>query len=145
MDVHNARAVRRSQQPQLRHGSATAQPQPVTALQPQLSPAFAQTREIFTRVYRERSWQSSALSGIGSRPERTQGFRDWLATFLQQRGIHSVLEGGCGHWPTGWQRATWWHNAHYHGIDVVDFVVNESRTFLTPHECSRIGLASATF
>ncbi|CAE7247309.1 unnamed protein product, partial [Symbiodinium pilosum] len=96
----------------------------------------------FSRIYAREEWGASARSGLGSREETTREFRAFLERFLQQQCIHSVVDAGCGHWPSGYQRFMKWQGVHYTGVDVVPYVVQENTEYfqdgarLASHELS---------
>ncbi|CAL1162639.1 unnamed protein product [Cladocopium goreaui] len=83
----------------------------------------------FSRIYAREEWDGEALSGLGSREETTREFRSFLEEFLQQRKITSVVDAGCGHWPSGYQRFMHWQNVRYTGVDVVPYVVQENANY----------------
>ena len=100
----------------------------------------------FSRIYAREEWDGEALSGLGSREETTREFRSFLENFLQQYGITSVVDAGCGHWPSGYQRFMHWQNVQYTGVDVVPYVVEEnSRYFEDKALLTSYGLSSAQF
>ena len=100
----------------------------------------------FSRIYAREEWDGEALSGLGSREETTREFRRFLEDFLQERGISSVVDAGCGHWPSGYQRFMEWHQVVYTGVDVVPYVVEENaRYFQNPATLESHGLSSAQF
>lgn len=87
----------------------------------------------FSRIYREEDWSgqlgSEALSGLGSREDTTREFRAFLERFLRDQHISSVVDAGCGHWPSGYQQYMNWQNVRYVGLDVVPYVVEENRAY----------------
>lgn len=98
----------------------------------------------FSRIYRLEEWGEEARSGLGSREGTTREFRGFLERFLRERGVTSVVDAGCGHWPSGYQRFMNWQGVHYTGIDVVPYVVGENRAyFADPAVLAARGLASA--
>jgi len=100
----------------------------------------------FSRIYAREEWDGEALSGLGSREETTREFRNFLEGFLQEHGINSVVDAGCGHWPSGYQRFMNWQNVQYTGVDVVPYVVEENtRYFQDKNMLSSHGLRSAQF
>jgi len=80
----------------------------------------------FSRIYNHAEWGTEARSGLGSKEATTREFRVFLEAFLQDHGITSIVDAGCGHWPTGYQRLMNWQGVHYHGVDIVPYVVNEN-------------------
>lgn len=104
--------------------------------------AEAQTN--FARIYRDEEWGVEARSGLGSKEDTTREIRPIIEQFLQEKGIESVVDAGCGHWPSGYQRFMQWRGVHYVGVDVVPFVVEENTQFFSdPANLQRYGLASA--
>jgi len=102
----------------------------------------------FSRIYDDGEWLcgSEARSGLGSRRETTREFCDFLEQFLRERGITSVVDAGCGHWPSGYQRFLNWQGVRYHGVDVVPSVVKDNTRYLANDEVRRAGgMASAEF
>lgn len=100
----------------------------------------------FSRIYAREEWDAEALSGLGSREETTREFRSFLEEFLQQQKITSVVDAGCGHWPSGYQRFMHWQNVHYTGVDVVPYVVQENaKYFEDASVLSSQGLQTAKF
>jgi len=98
----------------------------------------------FSRIYSHAEWGTEARSGLGSKEATTREFRVFLEAFLQDHGITSIVDAGCGHWPTGYQRLMNWQGVHYHGIDIVPYVVNENRShFASARVLKDRGLASA--
>ena len=67
-------------------------------------------------------------SGVGSLPEHTVEYRDFLQQFMARHGVRSVVDVGCGDWQ--FSRYVDWSNVTYVGIDVVSSVVdNNQREF----------------
>merc|ERR1719480_18380 len=54
----------------------------------------------FSRIYAEEDWGVRARSGYGSREDTTREFRAWMELFLRSFAVESVVDAGCGHWPT---------------------------------------------
>lgn len=108
----------------------------------------------FARIYEDEDWVrkgaeekrdlpgEQARSGLGSREDTTREFRAVLEDFLRDHDITSVVDAGCGHWPSGYQRFVNWQGVHYTGLDIVDTVVAENNLYLAQPEAH--GLASAT-
>mmetsp|Transcript_6225 Transcript_6225/g.17371 ORF Transcript_6225/g.17371 Transcript_6225/m.17371 type:complete len:323 (-) Transcript_6225:129-1097(-) len=103
----------------------------------------------FSRIYAEKEWlarpNAQALSGLGSSEEATGAFREYLETFLKERHFASVVDAGCGHWPSGYQRCMHWQNVHYTGIDVVDDVLAENKAYFDDRRRADHGFASTSF
>jgi SAM-dependent methyltransferase len=81
------------------------------------------TQRIFAEIYQVGAWSSG--SGIGSRPENTVTYREFLQTFLRDHAIQSVVDLGCGDWASS--RLIDWSGIRYAGIDVVPDVIEENR------------------
>lgn len=79
----------------------------------------------FEDIYATNEWQHG--SGEGSLAEHTQGYVAFLERFLQERGITSVVEMGCGDWQ--FSKDVQWGRASYQGFDVVQSVIaaNQAR------------------
>ncbi|CAE7424414.1 unnamed protein product [Symbiodinium natans] len=83
----------------------------------------------FARIYAREEWGKGARSGLGSREETTREFRAFLEAFLRDHSVRSVVDAGCGHWPSGYQRFMDWQGVHYTGVDVVPYVVEENAAY----------------
>jgi SAM-dependent methyltransferase len=82
------------------------------------------TAQIFTRIYRLRSWgDSESRSGPGSGLARTEGIRADLARLVRSLGVRSLLDAGCGDFH--WMQAADLGLQSYVGVDIVDDVVSE--------------------
>lgn len=104
------------------------------------------TEQAFSRIYRDAEWGAEAQSGLGSREDATREFRPFLEDFLRSEGITSVVDAGCGHWPSGYQRFMNWQGVHYIGVDVVPYVVQENRKYFESTEVRQAhGLSSVEF
>lgn len=102
------------------------------------------TESNFSRIYAANEWGAEARSGLGSQESTTREFRDFLEGFLKQHRITSIVDAGCGHWPTGYQRFMNWQGVHYTGLDVVPYVVQENEAyFQDPEVLGAHGLSSA--
>jgi len=111
-------------------GSPSASSDPVTAA--------------FSRIYNHEEWGVEARSGLGSREGTTREFRVFLEGFLREHRITSVVDAGCGHWPSGYQRFMDWQGVHYTGVDVVPYVAEENHAYFSDPSVLRArGLASA--
>ncbi|CAE7790944.1 unnamed protein product, partial [Symbiodinium sp. KB8] len=98
----------------------------------------------FSRIYAREEWGADARSGLGSREETTREFRVFLESFLRDHSVRSVVDAGCGHWPSGYQRFMNWQGVHYTGIDVVPYVVAENAAYFQDgHNLATHGLSSA--
>jgi SAM-dependent methyltransferase len=85
--------------------------------------AAVSMRAAFTRVYDGAAWTGG--SGPGSGEAETAVWRSFLAAYLRENDVHSVLDLGCGDWQS--TRLTDWSGIAYHGIDVVPGVVEACR------------------
>jgi len=102
----------------------------------------------FRSIYSGSEWQlgADALSGLGSREETTRPFCRFLEAFLRGEGIRSIVDLGCGHWPSGYQRFVDWGSASYVGVDIVPRVVEDNRAYLRrTSRLAAFGLRSASF
>jgi hypothetical protein len=73
----------------------------------------------FEEIYATNAWKHG--SGEGSLAEHTRGYVDFLERFLQERGITSVVEMGCGDWQ--FSKNVRWGATRYQGFDVVRSVI----------------------
>ncbi len=78
---------------------------------------------VFETIYAENQWGHG--SGEGSLPKYTRGYAEYLETFLDEKGIQSVVDMGCGDWQFSKDIA--WGQASYHGFDVVPSVVEANQ------------------
>ena len=78
--------------------------------------------QIFTSVYRRNAWNGrETRSGPGSGTEATAALREWLPGVLEELGVGSVLDAGCG-------EATWQPELPgYIGADIVREAVLAAR------------------
>jgi SAM-dependent methyltransferase len=83
-------------------------------------------RERFSRIYDQNVWGRG--SGVGSLPEHTVEYRNFLQRFMVRHGIRTVVDFGCGDWQ--FSRYIDWSGVTYVGVDVVPSVVeNNQREF----------------
>ncbi|CAD7963836.1 unnamed protein product [Amoebophrya sp. A120] len=62
---------------------------------------------------------TSALWGQESDPKVNQRLRTWLNAFIKEKKIRSVVDSGCGHWPTSWQLfVDWPQNVRIFAVDL---------------------------
>jgi SAM-dependent methyltransferase len=80
-------------------------------------------KESFRGIYLRDAWGSG--SGIGSSPENTRPYREFLQDFLWRYEIRSVVDLGCGDW--SFSRLIDWSGVRYTGIDVVQEVIEANR------------------
>lgn len=76
----------------------------------------------FESIYDQNEW--GAGSGEGSLPENTLEYREFLAKFLKDYEIDSVLDLGCGDWQIA--SLVSWDGVDYTGIDVVQGLVDRN-------------------
>lgn len=83
----------------------------------------------FTRAYETGQWHHG--SGSGSSPANTRQYRRFLAGYMAEHQIRSVLDVGCGDWQ--FSRLIDWTGISYYGIDVVpELVVRNALRFGRP-------------
>jgi glycosyltransferase involved in cell wall biosynthesis/SAM-dependent methyltransferase len=78
--------------------------------------------QVFTSLYRRNAWNGrETRSGPGSGTEATAALREWLPELLEELGVGSVLDAGCG-------EATWQPELPgYIGADIVREAVLAAR------------------
>ena len=64
-------------------------------------------------------------SGPGSAVAYTEGYRGFLASFLRENGVRSVLDLGCGNWTS--TRLVDWSGIDYLGVDFIHKIVARNR------------------
>ncbi len=85
----------------------------------------ASHKEIFDHIYRCNVW--AVGSGGGSTPENTGPYHAWLAGFIRENGIRSVVDAGCGDWQS--TQFMDWSGIDYLGLDVSSVVLENTRRF----------------
>ena len=80
-------------------------------------------KEHFERIYREDLWGGG--SGEGSWPLHNRGYAAFLRQFLNQHGIRSVVDLGCGDWQ--FSRLIDWSGVEYRGFDIVPMVIEANQ------------------
>jgi len=78
--------------------------------------------EAFTLAYKTGQWHHG--SGSGSSPANTRAYRKFLAAYMRERQIKSVLDIGCGDWQ--FSRLIDWTGIAYTGLDVVPAVLEHN-------------------
>src|SRR5579864_7697988 len=73
------------------------------------------TAEAFARAYKNGQWHHG--SGSGSSPANTREYRRFLAGYMREHQVRSVLDIGCGDWQ--FSRLIDWTGIRYTGIDIV--------------------------
>jgi len=91
--------------------------------------ALDKTEEAFTEVYSQNTWgentSGEGTSGGGSTLKNTQAYRAYLADFLKQHNIRSVVDVGCGDWE--FSQEIDWKGITYTGYDVVKPLVEQNQ------------------
>jgi SAM-dependent methyltransferase len=75
--------------------------------------------DVFSKIYDTDFWNGG--SGVGSAPETTVVYREFLRRFLDGSGVKSVVDVGCGDWQLG--SLVDWSGVTYTGVDVVPSVI----------------------
>ena len=85
-------------------------------------PESRRRAQVFTLLYRRNGWNGrETRSGPGSGTEATAALREWLPEVLEELGVGSVLDAGCG-------EATWQPELPgYIGADIVREAVLAAR------------------
>jgi SAM-dependent methyltransferase len=84
--------------------------------------------QIFNFIYEANTW--SAGSGLGSLPAATTSYRTFLADFIKNNDIRSVVDAGCGDWQ--FSQLMDWTRVDYVGIDVSSTVLKNTARFAKP-------------
>lgn len=77
----------------------------------------------FEEIYNKNEWGKG--SGEGSMPKNTKEYRDFLAKFLKERKIKSLVDLGCGDWQS--TQLIDWKGIDYIGIDVVQDLIDRNQ------------------
>lgn len=105
-------------------GALLAEPkeQSVSPIAVRYDPDSRRRAQVFTSIYRRNAWNGrETRSGPGSGTEATAALREWLPEVLEELGVGSVLDGGCG-------EATWQPELPgYIGADIVREAVLAAR------------------
>jgi SAM-dependent methyltransferase len=84
--------------------------------------------EIFTEIYRGNRWggeQGSYHSGSGSTHEHAEAYARVINAFIEKRGVHHVVDLGCGDFRIG---ALLTGNVlRYTGVDIVASLIDDNR------------------
>ena len=86
------------------------------ALPPSDSDRAIVRKNAFNRIYSQ-SLCCGGGSGPGSRPDFTEGYREFLENYVRRHNVKSILDIGCGDWE--FSRLVDWSGARYHGVDIV--------------------------
>jgi SAM-dependent methyltransferase len=97
-------------------------------------PATSQDmQKAFEDVYRNATWGKNAedagYSGTGSTMRTTLLYRTFLAQFMKDADIHSVVDAGCGDWE--FSQSIDWTGIDYKGFDIVPSVVEQDKKKFT--------------
>jgi SAM-dependent methyltransferase len=79
-------------------------------------------RQQFSDIYSNNSWDFG--SGEGSLPIHTRGYVRFLARFLKDHNVRSVVDFGCGDWQ--FSRFIDWTGIDYTGLDIVPQVIQNN-------------------
>ncbi len=79
--------------------------------------------EIFENIYKHNYWQFG--SGRGSLVENNREYIDFLPRKLQELGVKTVVDIGCGDWQ--FSRYIDWTPFDYLGVDIVGSVIEENK------------------
>lgn len=86
-------------------------------------------QQVFDEIYRRGQWGRNAddagTSGFGSRLAPTLIYRAFLQQFMENAGVRSVVDAGCGDWE--FSRAIDWKGIDYKGFDIVGSVIDEDK------------------
>lgn len=80
-------------------------------------------KNAFTNIYDKNIWGCG--SGVGSLPEATIHYREFLEKFLKENNIKSVVDFGCGDWQ--FSKLIDWSGIEYTGYDVVQSVIENNK------------------
>jgi SAM-dependent methyltransferase len=97
------------------------------------STAIHDAREVFSDIHRRRAWgDCESVSGPGSGIIRTSAFSDQIARLLEEFGVRTLLDAGCGDFK--WLKEVTLDLDSYIGVDVVEEIVSElSRKYGNEH------------
>jgi GR25 family glycosyltransferase involved in LPS biosynthesis/SAM-dependent methyltransferase/tetratricopeptide (TPR) repeat protein len=83
----------------------------------------ARIRARFSEIYEMIEWGYG--SGVGSLPANNTGYMEFVQSFIETRGINSVVDFGCGDWQ--FSRLMDWKGASYVGFDLVPSLIERNR------------------
>lgn len=90
------------------------------------SNATHNAREVFSDIHRRRAWgDCESASGPGSGIIRTSAFSDQIPRLLEEFGVRTLLDAGCGDF--NWLKEVELDLDSYIGVDVVEEIVSELR------------------
>ncbi len=83
------------------------------------------TKEVFTKIYREKKWgassQSDFQSGSGSIDPVANAYANFINTFIIDHSIKSIVDLGCGDFNVG--KRLKHEGVSYTGVDIVDDLI----------------------
>ena len=83
-------------------------------------------KSVFTEIYRNNLWNNEeSRSGGGSTLKRTKRVRKGIQDLLEEEGITSLCDAGCGDF--NWMKTVDLTNIRYIGVDIVEDVVAENK------------------
>ena len=85
----------------------------------------ASHKDAFNHIYRSNVWETG--SGAGSSAEFTGPYHDFLAGFIRDHAIRTVVDAGCGDWQS--TQFMDWTGVDYLGVDVSSVVLENTRRF----------------
>ena len=87
------------------------------------------TKAAFDDVYKKAAWgvnpEGHGSSGGGSTMKNTVIYRAFLQQFMEDKGVKSVVDAGCGDWE--FSQSMNWDGIDYKGYDIVDSVIEEDK------------------
>ena len=119
-----ARALlfRESELPPPEQAASVLEPPPAAPA----STSSTSTQQVFEDIYRRAKWGTNAedagTSGYGSSLPATLVYRAFLQQFMENAGVRSVVDAGCGDWESS--QAIDWKGIDYKGYDIVASVVD---------------------
>jgi 2-polyprenyl-3-methyl-5-hydroxy-6-metoxy-1,4-benzoquinol methylase len=89
----------------------------------------------FEDIYKNATWSKKGAdggtSGFGSTLHATAIYRAFLAQFMKDADVHSVVDAGCGDWE--FSQAIDWKGIDYKGFDIVKSVIDaDTKAFARP-------------
>jgi 2-polyprenyl-3-methyl-5-hydroxy-6-metoxy-1,4-benzoquinol methylase len=97
----------------------------------------------FEEIYEANKWKAGKGygSGEGSLFENAVPYVDFLQKFINENGIRSVIDIGCGDWQLS--KHVNWDGLQYLGVDIVQNVIDSNKqeysTKSIKFECANIG------
>jgi hypothetical protein len=95
---------------------------------------MAETRaETFSKIFHERRWGGTSVSGPGSAPSVTGRLRSWLPEIFQRYNIKSLNDAPCG--DVVWIQELLPLLRSYHGFDIVKEIIDQDKARNTFGHC----------